>query len=322
MDFVVDGMKVGLRKKGNFREIVDIPNCPIQSKSSNEILELFRSVLKRFSTIPVLRRENQGILKYITIRSAPEFEKRILILTFISKEECLLHPELNEFKKIISETFSECNILACFGPRESEVSGTGDEDEIWNGEPELKFQFLNQSFESHYSGFVQPNLFEFTKVVLKLKELVPNSMERLYDVYCGMGFFSQIFKDRWRYAVGLESHPGAIERAKANFDPKSSEWHSMDLSLKKTKIPFQEEGFLILDPPRSGLGKQVLDWILANPWKEGVYVSCNPKTQILDWKVLSEFYEVVSFHVFDPYPFTPHLETILQFRRKSAFADT
>ena len=68
---------------------------------------------------------------------------------------------------------------------------------------------------------------------------------------------------------------------------------------------------IILDPPRAGVHKDVIENIqLALPEKI-IYVSCNPATQARDINFLLEDYEVVEIQPVDMFPQTHHVENIV-----------
>ena len=68
---------------------------------------------------------------------------------------------------------------------------------------------------------------------------------------------------------------------------------------------------IIVDPPRSGLSKKVINNLLDKKCKRIVYVSCNPKTLYKDIKLLEESYKVISLTPFNMFPKTKHIETVL-----------
>ena len=71
---------------------------------------------------------------------------------------------------------------------------------------------------------------------------------------------------------------------------------------------------LLLDPPRSGCDKAVLDKILeANKNTKTsinkiIYVSCNPQTLVRDLKILNKYYKIEELTPFDMFPNTHHIE--------------
>ncbi|WP_255349228.1 hypothetical protein [Peptoniphilus sp. BV3C26] len=67
---------------------------------------------------------------------------------------------------------------------------------------------------------------------------------------------------------------------------------------------------VILDPPRSGVEKTVLERLLKlEPEKIG-YISCNPSTQARDLKILKEKYKVEKVMPIDMFAHSSHVETV------------
>ena len=72
---------------------------------------------------------------------------------------------------------------------------------------------------------------------------------------------------------------------------------------------------LIVDPPRAGLHRAVVDRIIEAKPPMVVYLSCNPSTQARDVKLLSDSYKIRSAQGFNFFPRTPHIESLLVLER-------
>jgi 23S rRNA (uracil1939-C5)-methyltransferase len=69
---------------------------------------------------------------------------------------------------------------------------------------------------------------------------------------------------------------------------------------------------IILDPPRKGCEKDVIDTIINMAPKKVVYVSCNPSTLARDVKLLEDGnYKLVNVQPVDQFPWTTHVETVV-----------
>ncbi|MDR2136736.1 MAG: 23S rRNA (uracil(1939)-C(5))-methyltransferase RlmD [Synergistaceae bacterium] len=78
-------------------------------------------------------------------------------------------------------------------------------------------------------------------------------------------------------------------------------------------------GLVVLDPPRSGCQRVVLDKILEFGPRRVLYVSCNPSTLARDAKILREGgYRLKSLRAFDMFPQTTHVETVALMESGSA----
>ncbi len=75
---------------------------------------------------------------------------------------------------------------------------------------------------------------------------------------------------------------------------------------------------LVLDPPRRGCDKAVLDSAISANIDKIIYVSCNPQTLARDLKILSQAYDVVRVSPFDMFPQTSNVETLTVLNRINA----
>lgn len=76
------------------------------------------------------------------------------------------------------------------------------------------------------------------------------------------------------------------------------------------------EGTVLVDPPRAGLGPEVLRFVAR--FRSIVYISCSPGTLASNLQSLSETHDVIEARAFDQFPFTPHLEAAVLLTRKPA----
>jgi 23S rRNA (uracil1939-C5)-methyltransferase len=81
-----------------------------------------------------------------------------------------------------------------------------------------------------------------------------------------------------------------------------------------TELLFAEHGFpevVIVDPPRAGMHKDVVEGIRLVRPKRIVYVSCNPATQARDIALLGTEYRVARVQPVDMFPHTHHVENVV-----------
>lgn len=141
--------------------------------------------------------------------------------------------------------------------------------------------------------------------------------EILLEAYCGMGLFGIMCAPVVPRAIGIEEHPLAIEAARRNqqalglanleiIEGKTEDY----LATYLEQLPL-ERATLVVDPPRSGLPKKVLQQILARPPQQLVYVSCNPDSFAQNLRQLCpEPYRVKDLIALDLFPQTKHLECL------------
>ena len=68
---------------------------------------------------------------------------------------------------------------------------------------------------------------------------------------------------------------------------------------------------VILDPPRAGCDKKLIDKLLEVTPRTIIYLSCNPATQARDVKFLLNKYKIKDIKTFNFFPRTPHIENLI-----------
>jgi 23S rRNA (uracil1939-C5)-methyltransferase len=179
---------------------------------------------------------------------------------------------------------------------------------------------------SHLS-FFQVNRFLIEDL---LKTVTANVQGALaLDLYSGVGFFTLPLAKAFQKVVSVDANLAATRDLYANAEAAgvaitSHNEHAEEF-LKKTE---ERPDFVILDPPRSGLGEEAAEKLAELGAKEIVYLSCDPSTLARDLAVLtgsprkpkeitgpSVRYEITEMHLFDLFPQTFHIETFVRLRR-------
>jgi 23S rRNA (uracil1939-C5)-methyltransferase len=116
--------------------------------------------------------------------------------------------------------------------------------------------------------------------------------------------------------IGIESSPSACEDYVFNLD----EFENVELyeGLAEDILPQIEArpDLILVDPPRAGLEKRVVDGILQLKPRLLAYVSCDPSTLARDAKrLLGGGYRLRQVTPFDLFPQTYHIESISLFER-------
>ena len=119
--------------------------------------------------------------------------------------------------------------------------------------------------------------------------------------------------------IGIESSPSASEDFAFNLD----EFENVELyeGLAEEILPaltgqIQSPAHVVVDPPRAGLDKNVIDAILKLSPEVIAYVSCDPSTLARDAaRLINGGYELKQVTPFDLFPQTFHIESISLFER-------
>ena len=167
----------------------------------------------------------------------------------------------------------------------------------------------NIKYTIYPNAFFQVNKNGMIKLYDKIKEYA-GSGERLLDLYCGTGTIGIYLKDNYKYILGVEENKDAIKNAKIN--KKINKLDNIDFICGDASIVVKDKfDTIIVDPPRSGLSKKVINNLLNSGVKRIVYVSCNPDTLKQNIDDLSSKYEIIKFSIVNMFVRTKHLECVV-----------
>jgi 23S rRNA (uracil1939-C5)-methyltransferase len=136
----------------------------------------------------------------------------------------------------------------------------------------------------------------------------------LVDLYAGAGLIGMVLADKYQKVISVEFDPAGTLAAKENI--KLNQLKNIELiggRAEKEGLPAILAGAdtVVVDPPREGLHPKVIEKIIEAGPRQLIYLSCNPATQARDWKMLSENYQATHWELFDFYPQTPHVESLI-----------
>jgi 23S rRNA (uracil1939-C5)-methyltransferase len=185
------------------------------------------------------------------------------------------------------------------------------------GNDHLIIRVIDRDFRVSTASFFQVNTIMAEKMVSHLITRLPiASSATLLDVYCGVGLFSAFLAPKCERVIGIESSPSACEDFVFNLDEFDNvelyEGAAEDVILHLEAEP----DVVLLDPPRAGLGKRVVDGILKLNPRVIAYVSCDPSTLARDAaRLIHGGYRLKDVTPFDLFPQTYHIESISLFEK-------
>jgi len=148
------------------------------------------------------------------------------------------------------------------------------------------------------------------------------------DLYAGVGFFSMPLARRFSKVISVDANLAATHDLHANAEAAGVTLISHNEHVEEFLGKFAEKpDFISLDPPRSGLGAEAAAKLAALGASEIAYLSCDPSTLARDLAVLTGSpkkgesvarntpYEITEMHLFDLFPQTYHIETLVRLRR-------
>ncbi|MEW6616005.1 MAG: class I SAM-dependent RNA methyltransferase [Thermodesulfobacteriota bacterium] len=159
------------------------------------------------------------------------------------------------------------------------------------------------------------------KLIQIINDLVGEKRgELLLDLFCGVGFLSIPVSSHFNHVVGIDNQQESIQLAKENAKLNrltNMEFYRQDLGLKNCLSGITSVDAVIIDPPRSGCPKILIEELARLNPPQIIMVSCNPATMARDIRMLmNNGYEIVSGYGIDIFPQTFHVETIVSLIKK------
>ena len=136
------------------------------------------------------------------------------------------------------------------------------------------------------------------------------------DLYAGVGLFSTVLAREFAQVIAVESsqtsHSDLLYNSPKNVKAvRATSAHYLEKVAGKLRADL-----VVVDPPRRGLGDDVIRGLLALGAPRIAYVSCDPATLARDLgRLLSGGYRVEQAHLVDLFPQTYHLESVFHLIR-------
>lgn len=158
-----------------------------------------------------------------------------------------------------------------------------------------------------YKSFFQANRYLLKEFQEYAAGLVSSGLD-IVELYAGAGFFTCALMAKGKVEACECDQISSNLGRQSGCNIKTSDSGTFLSKIKKCDSIF-------LDPPRDGADKKVIENIKRlNPY-EIVYVSCNPVTLARDIIRLEEKYKITDFTLFDMYPNTYHIESVVRLQR-------
>ena len=174
----------------------------------------------------------------------------------------------------------------------------------------LQDSVLGIDFNYATESFFQINLSVYEQALRDMKKFIDISKPTV-DLYSGVGSIG--------LTIGagdltlVEINEPAVEEMRRNIAELGREKTTKAiLSPSEKALEFIEKGAnLIVDPPRSGMNREVCEKILEIEPEKVIYLSCNPTTQARDVAILSKKYDIIYARGYNFFPRTPHIENLI-----------
>ena len=286
-------MKIGFYEKHS-NKIIPIKSCAIAHSKINEIIAYLDQISQLFGKTPMdihilSSSDNKCLLKVLFLEPKTSVENIIPIFvdTFRGIANGLIFYEKSNAS--LKETF---------------LYGNNYMIETVN----------NISFHVNIDSFFQTNINQLKNILTIIIEYIKShNFQKAADLYCGVGTFSIVISKFLKNIIAIESNTSAINDALKN--AKANNCNNITFinkSIDKSLNLLNKDNceLIIVDPPRSGLNKIIIDCI-SNAAKAIIYIACDPSKQARDVKLLiNNGFLLKKIILIDMFPHTYHIESI------------
>ncbi|ELC8354280.1 23S rRNA (uracil(1939)-C(5))-methyltransferase RlmD [Clostridium perfringens] len=303
-------------------DIIDMESCLIQDEIGDKVVKLTREWIEKFNIRPYNvdgEYDEKGIVRHIMIRRG--FTTNEVMIVLVTNGEKLPHKE--EFVDLMVKNIPGIkSVIQNINSKKTNVILGLESKTLW-GEDTISDYIGDFRFNISPLSFFQVNPTQ-TEVLygkaLEYANLTGN--EEVFDAYCGTGTITLFLSQKAKKVYGVEIIPQAIDNAWIN--AKENKVENVEFFVGESEVVIPDlinkgvkADVVVVDPPRKGCDKKLLDAITNIDAKKIVYVSCDPSTLGRDLQVLEENgYKTLEVQPVDMFPNTSHVENVAKLIKK------
>ncbi|EIF6174176.1 23S rRNA (uracil(1939)-C(5))-methyltransferase RlmD [Clostridium perfringens] len=297
-------------------DIIDMESCLIQDEIGDKVVKLTREWIEKFNIRPYNvdgEYDEKGIVRHIMIRRG--FTTNEVMVVLVTNGEKLPHKE--EFVDLMVKNIPGIkSVIQNINSKKTNVILGLESKTLW-GEDTISDYIGDFRFNISPLSFFQVNPIQ-TEVLygkaLEYANLTGN--EEVFDAYCGTGTITLFLSQKAKKVYGVEIIPQAIDNAWIN--AKENKVENVEFFVGESEVVIPDlinkgvkADVVVVDPPRKGCDKKLLDAITNIDAKKIVYVSCDPSTLGRDLAILEENgYKTLEVQPVDMFPNTAHIENV------------
>jgi 23S rRNA (uracil1939-C5)-methyltransferase len=187
------------------------------------------------------------------------------------------------------------------------------------GESQVYQKFGGKGFLFPALAFTQANASLVDRLIADARAACgPMEGRTLYDLYCGYGLFALTVGEGARQAIGIERSPEAIDAAIDNARRQHARFARFirsDITAESLAAPLGQvkpEDVVVLDPPRSGTARGVVETIASKKPRTVIHLVCNIELLAMELKRwTASGYSPVSVTPYDMFPATNEVEIMV-----------
>ena len=318
-DEMKDGpLTLGLHKKGRHIDIMTVDGCFLVD---NDFIQILTTTVDYFNEkeLPYYRTvSHKGYLRNLVVRKGVNTKEMMVNIVTSSQIDF----DMTEYKEKLLSLGLDAEIVSILHTINDGLADAVQCDElrVLHGRDYIQEEILGLKFKISPFSFFQTNTKGAEELYTMAREFIGDHADKIvFDLYSGTGTIGQVMAGAAKKVYGIEIIEEAVVAANQNAKLNglaNCEFIAGDVA-KTVKNLKDKPDLIIVDPPRPGVHKDAVRDISNFGAKEIVYISCNPKTLVLDLVEFKKYgYELEKVKCMDMFPNTPHVETIVKLIKK------
>lgn len=298
----------------NTHNLVPFETCYIQDEISDQIVGTIKELMLKMHYNAYDEDRKTGLIRHVMIKRS-ESTKEIMVVIVTGSE---IFPGSQNFVKALTARHKDISTIIQNVNNKKTSAVLGDKEKILYGKGFIYDILLGKKFKISAKSFYQVNSSQCAVLYSKALELANLSKnEVLLDAYCGVGTIGLIASDKVNKVIGVElvksAVNDAINNAKMN-NVKNIHFFCDDASnfMKNLAVKKEKVDVVVMDPPRKGSDERFLNAVIKLSPKKIIYISCDPRTQVVDIKhLINNNYAIKDIQPIDMFPHTQAIENIV-----------
>ena len=303
---------IGFFQKGS-HAVVPIGDCLNQKRPLGPVLAVCQKWMAALKLIPYDEKSRRGDVRGFLLRTNRQGD--VMLVPVVSHD---LSSEQKRQTVQIFEGLPQLKSLMLNIHTKPNNRVLGTKTELLAGEAFIEEGLCGYTFNISPQSFFQVNTIQAEKLYEKAKGYAAlTGAETLWDLYCGTGTIGICMAKDAERVLGVEIVPEAVEDARKNAKRNHIQNISFICGKAEDVMPEQirqgsRADVAVVDPPRKGCARTLLDSLIACRIPKIVYVSCDPATLARDVGILTKAgYELIEATPVNMFPGTGHVECVV-----------
>ncbi len=282
--------------------------CLLVSKPMGKVIENIEGQLARLRKLP-------AFLSHVEIRSSDAFGTHLILCTVPRASH-------NQARELLALFEGIPTVVGCVLTSSSATASQKRHlRRVVRGEPHLFERFQDMVIRVSDRSFMQANWTVYSLIFQTLADWmnVRDRQTRVLELYAGVGCVGLGLAKNGALVTEVEENPYAVADAKQS----ASQNHIGRYRTRAAKVEDfletvadAEYDVIVMDPPRTGLSRRCVESLERIRTPHMFYLSCDASSLARDLnRLCTTRYHIRRVQVFDMFPQTAHIETLVELVR-------